>query len=48
MNIVVEILVVAVMTIIVFMLPEDILTRMVIAYAIMTLIYYIGYKGWEK
>ena len=44
----VELLVIAVMGVIMFLLPEDILTKMMVAYCVATLIYYIADKGWEK
>jgi hypothetical protein len=44
----VELLVIAVMAAIIFLLPEDILTRLMVAYCVATLIYYIADKGWEK
>lgn len=44
----VELLVITVMAAIMFLLPEDILTKMMVAYCIATLIYYIADKGWEK
>ena len=44
----VEFLVIIVMAAIVFLLPEDILTKMMVSYCVATLIYYIADKGWEK
>ncbi len=44
----VDLLVIAVMAVIVFLLPEDILTRLMVAYCVAVLIYYITDKGWEK
>ena len=44
----VDLLVIAVMAVIIFLLPEDILMRLMVAYCIATLIYYIANKGWEK
>lgn len=44
----VDLLVIAVMAAITFLLPEDIITKMMVAYCIATLIYYIADKGWEK
>lgn len=44
----VDLLVIALMVAIMFLLPEDILTRLMVAYCIATLIYYIADKGWEK
>lgn len=44
----VDLLVIAVMSAIIFLLPEDIITKMMVAYCVATLIYYIANKGWEK
>ncbi len=44
----VDLLVITVESIIIFLLPEDILTELMVAYCIVTLIYYITDKGWEK
>ena len=44
----VELLVIAVMAVIIFLLPEDILTRLMVVYCVATLIYHIADKGWEK
>ena len=43
----VELLVIAVMAAIVFLLPEDIIIKMMVAYCVASLIYYIADKGWE-
>ena len=44
----VDLLVIAVMAAIIFLLPEDILMRLMVAYCVATLIYYIADKGWEE
>ena len=44
----VDLLVFAVMAAIMFLLPEDILTKLMVAYCIASLIYYIADKGWEN
>lgn len=44
----VDLLIIAIQTAIVFLLPEDILTRLMVAYCVASLIYYIADKGWEK
>lgn len=47
-KILVDFLVIAVQSVILFLLPEDILTKLMVAYCVATLIYYIADKGWEK
>ena len=47
-NIIVNLLIIAVMAAIIFLLPEDILMRLMVAYCVATLIYYIADKGWEE
>lgn len=44
----VDLLVIIVQGVILFLLPEDILTKLMVAYCVATLIYYIADKGWEK
>jgi len=47
-KILVDLLVITVQGVILFLLPEDILTKLMVAYCVATLIYYIADKGWEK
>lgn len=44
----VNLLVIVVMAAIIFLLPKDILTTLMVAYCIGTLVCYIADKDWEK